>query len=110
MWLIWTTKLDYISYNENFKEYFQSAGKTLKLALVSDLLLAKDYIYSSPVKVSVTFAKDGTFKSSQMLNSSGSTQIDSIVLQTVNQTLKGLKAPRSLRHDESTTAILKIFF
>ena len=101
---------DYISYNDKFKMYFQSVGKSLKLALVSDLLLAKDYIYSPMVKVSVTFAKDGTFRSSQLLTSSGSTQIDSIVLQTVNQTLKGLKAPHSLRNDESTTAILKIYF
>ncbi len=101
---------DYISYDPNFKQYFQSVGKSLKLALVSDLLLATDYIYSSPVKVSVTFTQDGTFKSSQMLNSSGSTQIDSIVLQTVNQTLKSVKAPHSVRNDESTTAILKIYF
>ena len=101
---------DYISYNNNFKQYFQSVGKSLKLALVSDLLLAKDYIYSSPVKVSVTFEKDGTFRTSQLINSSGSTQIDSIVLQTVNQTLKSLKAPRSIGNDQSTTAILKIYF
>ena len=101
---------DYISYNNNFKQYFQSVGKSLKLALVSDLLLANDYIYSSPVKVSVTFEKDGTFRTSQLINSSGSTQIDSIVLQTVNQTLKSLKAPRSIGNDQSTTAILKIYF
>lgn len=101
---------DYISYNANFKQYFQSVGKSLKLALTSDLLLATDYIYSSPVKISVTFTQDGTFKSSQIINSSGSTQIDSIVLQTVNQTLKGLKAPNSVNNDESTTAILKIYF
>ena len=101
---------DYVSYNANFRQYFQSAGKSLKLALVSDLLLAKDFIYSSPVKVSVTFTKDGTFKNSQIINSSGSTEIDSIVLQTVNQTLKSLKAPHSVGNDESTTAILKIYF
>lgn len=101
---------DYVSYDANFKQYFQSVGKSLKLALTSDLLLATDYIYSSPVKVSVTFTKDGDFKNSQIINSSGSTQIDSIVLQTVNQTLKGVKAPHSVGNDESTTAILKIYF
>ena len=101
---------DYVSYDANFKQYFQSVGKSLKLALVSDLLLATDYIYSSPVKVSVTFSKEGDFKNSQVINSSGSTQIDSIVLQTVNQTLKSLKAPHSIGKDESTTAILKIYF
>lgn len=101
---------DYISYNAEFKQYFQSAGKSLKNALTADLLLATDYIYSSPVKISVTFNKDGSFKNSQIINSSGSTQIDSIVLQTVNQTFKVLKAPNSIGNDQSTTAILKIYF
>ena len=74
------------------------------------MLLAKDYLYSSQVRVSVTFDKDGTFKTSQIIVSSGSQEIDKIVLQTVNQTLKALKAPHSVGNDESTTAILKIYF
>ena len=100
---------DYISYNAQFKQYFQAAGKSLKLSLTSDLLLATDYAYSNEIKVSITFDKDGTFKNAQIITSSGSTQIDSIVLQTVNQTLKVLKAPHSVGNDESTTAILKIY-
>lgn len=100
---------DYISYNQHFKQYFQAAGKSLKLSLTSDLLLATDYAYTSEIRVSVTFDKDGTFKNSQIVTSSGSTQIDSIVLQTVNQTLKVLKAPHSVGNDENTTAILKIY-
>ena len=101
---------DYVSYNANFRQYFQSAGKSLKLSLTSDLLLATDYAYSDQVRVSVLFDKDGTFKDSKILLSSGSTQIDNIVLQTVNQTLKVLKAPHSIGNDESTTVILKIYF
>lgn len=101
---------DYISYNAAFKQYFQAVGKSLKLSLSSDLLLATDYVYSNEVRVSVTFDKDGTYKNSQIIISSGSPQIDKIVLQTVNQTLKALKAPHSLNNDESTTAILKIYF
>ena len=101
---------DYISYNPQFKQYFQSVGKSLKLSLTSDLLLAKDYLYSSQVRVSVTFDKDGTFKNSQIIVSSGSQEIDKIVLQTVNQTLRALKAPHSVGNDENTTAILKIYF
>ncbi len=101
---------DYISYNQQFKQYFQSVGKSLKLSLGSDLLLATDPIYSNQVRVSVTFNKDGSFKTSQIIVSSGSTQIDKIVLQTVNQTLKVLKAPHSVGNDESTTVILKIYF
>ncbi len=101
---------DYISYNAAFKQYFQAVGKSLKLSLSSDLLLATDYAYSNEVRVSVTFDKDGNYKNSQIIISSGSPQIDKIVLQTVNQTLKALKAPHSLNNDESTTAILKIYF
>lgn len=101
---------DYISYNANFRQYFQSAGKSLKLSLTSDLLLATDYAYSDQVRVSILFDKDGTFKDSKILLSSGSAQIDNIVLQTVNQTLRVLKAPHSVGNDESTTVILKIYF
>ena len=100
---------DYISYDSNFKQYFQSAGKSLKAALSSDLLLANDYAYSDVVKVSILFDKSGTFKNSKILSSSGSNQIDNIVLQSVNQTLRVLKAPNSLGNDESTTVILKIY-
>ena len=101
---------DYISYNQQFKQYFQSVGKSLKLTLTSDLLLATDYLYSDNVRVAVTFGKDGTFQNSQIIVSSGSNQIDKIVLQTVNQTLKALKAPNSVGNDENTTAVLKIYF
>ena len=101
---------DYISYNPQFKQYFQSIGKSLKLSLGSDLLLATDPIFSNQVRVSVTFEKDGTFKTSQIIVSSGSTQVDKIVLQTVNETLKALKAPHSVGNDENTTVILKLYF
>lgn len=100
---------DYVSYNQNFKQYFQSAGKSLKLSLTSDLLLATEPAYSNQIRVTVTFAKDGVFKDARILLSSGSAQIDNIVLQTVNQTLKVLKAPNSIGNDESTTVILKIY-
>lgn len=100
---------DYVSYNQNFKQYFQSAGKSLKLSLTSDLLLATEPAYSNQIRVTVTFAKDGAFKDARILLSSGSAQIDNIVLQTVNQTLKVLKAPNSIGNDESTTVILKIY-
>lgn len=101
---------DYVSYNASFRQYFQSAGKSLKLALTSDLLLATDFTYTDQVRVSVTFNQDGSYKESRMLLSSGSKQVDDIVLRTVNQTLSVLKAPHSVGNDESTTVILKIYF
>ena len=101
---------DYISRDAQFQQYFQSVGKSLKLSLTTDLLLASDYIYSDQMKVAVTFGKDGSFQTSQVIVSSGSNQIDRIVLQTVNQTLKSLKAPNSVGNDENTTAVLNISF
>lgn len=101
---------DYISYNEGFKQYFQSSGKSIKAALTSDLLLATDYTYSDQVRVSISFDRTGNFSNAKILLSSGSSQVDNIVLQSVNQTLKVLKAPPSLGNDQSTTVILKIYF
>ena len=100
---------DYVSYDPNFKQYFQSSGKSLKAALTSDLLMASDYTYSDQIKVSILFDNSGNFKNAKILLSSGSSQVDNIVLQSVNQTLKVLKAPNSLGKDESTTVILKIY-
>ena len=100
---------DYISFDGNFKQYFQSAGKSLKAALSSDLLLATDYAYSDQIRISVTYDRSGALKNTKLLLSSGSSQVDNIVLQSVNQTLKVLKAPNSVGNDESTTVILKIY-
>ena len=105
----WTLP-DYISRNSQFQQYFLSTSKSLKLSLTTDLLLADDYLYSDQMRVAVTFEKDGTFGTSQVITSSGSNQIDKIVLQTVNQTLKSLKAPNSVGNDENTTAVLNIYF
>ena len=101
---------DYVSYSPAFRQYFQSAGRSLKLALTSDLLLATEYAYSNQIKVSATFNKGGAFTGARIVQSSGSSEVDKIVLQTVNQTLNVLKAPESLRDDDSTTVILKIYF
>ncbi len=100
---------DYISFDTNFKQYFQSAGKSLKASLSSDLLLATDYTYSDQIRLSVLYNKDGSFSQAKILLSSGSAQVDNIVLQSVNQTLKVLKAPNSVGNDQSTTVILKIY-
>ena len=100
---------DYVSTDASFRQYFQSAGKSLRASLSSDLLLATDYTYSDQIRLSILFSNDGTFKQARVLLSSGSSQVDNIVLQSVNQTLKVLKAPNSLGNDQSTTVILKIY-
>ena len=84
---------DYLSYSDNIKKYLQTAGKSIKLSLSSDLLLTNDYIYSNQVGVSLKMSKDGTIQSSQISKSSGSTQVDNIVLQNVKDTLNVIKPP-----------------
>ena len=101
---------DYVAYDQNFKNYFQSVGRNLKLLITNDLLLATDYAYSNVVDVSISFNKDGSFKNAQIITSSGSTQIDNIILQSIKTSLSRKNAPHSLRNDENTTAILKIYF
>ena len=101
---------DYLSYSPEFQQYFQSSGKSLKSVISNDLLLATENVYSDQVRVSVTFNKNGVFQNSAIILSSGSKEVDNIVLRSVNQTLKVLKAPNSLGNDESTTMILKIYF
>lgn len=100
---------DYVSYSGEFRQFFQSSGKSLKTALSSDLLLATDYTYSNLIKLSITFDKNGKFTDAKIISSSGSADVDKIVLQSVNQTLNILKAPNSLENNENTTVILKIY-
>ena len=82
---------DYLSYSDNMRRYLQTAGKSIKLTLSSDLLLTNDYIYSNQVKVSLKLSKDGTIQSAQVTKSSGSNRVDNIVLQTVKNTLNAVK-------------------
>lgn len=82
---------DYLSYSDNIKKYLQTAGKSIKLTLSSDLLLVTEYAYSNQMRVDLQLSNDGTLKDSKVVKSSGSTQIDNIVLQTVKDTLNVIK-------------------
>ena len=82
---------DYLSYSENIRKYLQAAGKSIRLTLSSDLLLTNDYIYSNQVKVNIKLTKDGAVENAQIAKSSGSSQVDNVVLQTVKETLNVVK-------------------
>ena len=100
---------DYVSYNDAFNNYLQTAGKSLKLSLSSDLLLATEYAYSDQIQVNIVLSKEGTIQNANILQSSGSTQIDDIVLRTVNDTLKVVKAPAGVIVGDSIQLTLKIY-
>lgn len=82
-----------LAYNDSFRKYLQMAGKNLKLNLQNELLLATEMAYSNKVVLDMEVTKDGNVQSSNVTISSGSKQIDKIVLQSVKETLKYLKMP-----------------
>ncbi|MFA7659330.1 MAG: hypothetical protein WCY19_07840 [Candidatus Gastranaerophilaceae bacterium] len=99
-----------LAYNDSFRKYLQIAGKNLKLNLQNNLLLATEMAYSNKVIVDLGINGDGSLLSSNVAVSSGSKQIDKIVLQSVKETLKYLKMPSSELGGRSTNATLIINF
>ena len=84
---------DYLSYSPNINAYLQSAGKSIKLGLSSDLLLATEYAYSNVVKINLKLTNSGAVQNATVATSSGSKEIDNIVLQSVKTTLNVVKPP-----------------
>ena len=99
-----------LAYNDSFRKYLQIAGKNLKLNLQNNLLLATEMAYSNKVVVDLIIKKDGSLQSSEITSSSGSKQIDKIVLQSVKETLQYLKMPSSELSKGSADATLIINF
>lgn len=99
-----------LAYNDGFRKYLQMAGKNLKLNLQNNLLLATEMAYSNKVVVDLTIGKDGSVQTSNIIKSSGSKQIDKIVLQSVKDTLTYLKIPASEVSGNSVEATLIINF
>ena len=82
---------DYLSYSDGVKKYLQIAGKSIRLRLSSDLLLATEPAYSNQIKVGLVISKTGVIENIQIIKSSGSDQINEIVLRTVKDTLNVVK-------------------
>ena len=90
--LVWDVP-DTLSYSPRMQSYLRSAGKSIKLTLSADLLLATEYAYTNQVKVNVKLSNTGSVQEATIASSSGSTQIDEIVLQSVKDTLNVVKPP-----------------
>lgn len=90
--LVWDVP-DYLSYSPKMKNYLMTAGKSIKLSLSADLLLATEYAYSNQIKVNLKLGNDGAVQDAKVVTSSGSDQIDKIVLQSVKDTLNVVKPP-----------------
>lgn len=90
--LVWDVP-DALSYSTKMQSYLRTAGRSIKLSLSADLLLATEYAYTNQVKVGLTLSKNGAIQDARILSGSGSTQIDNIVLQSVKDTLNVVKPP-----------------
>lgn len=90
--LVWDVP-DSLSYNPKMQNYLRTAGKSIKLSLSADLLLTNEYAYTDHVKVNLKMSQNGSVQDARIVSSSGSTQIDNIVLQSVNETLSVVKPP-----------------
>lgn len=84
-----------LTYNEAIVKYLKITGRTMKFAIQSDLLNASELPYSSKMIVDVQINKSGELTNTNINVSSGSKQIDEIVLQSVKAALKYVKAPTS---------------
>lgn len=99
-----------LAYNDSFRQYLQVAGKNLKLNLQNNLLLATEMAYANKIVVDLEINKNGAIQASNVVASSGSKQIDKIVLQSIKETLKYLKMPSSEIQGQYVVATLIINF
>lgn len=99
-----------LAYNDAIRKYLQIAGKSLKLSLQNDLLLTTELAYSPKMVIDLKLTNSGFLQSSNVIVSSGSKQIDKIVLQSVKDTLNYVKLPSGEVRTPSVNATLIINF
>lgn len=80
--------------NPVFARYLQITGKNLQLNLKTDLVNATEFAYNDKVKVEFIVTKDNKINEMKVLSSSGSEQIDQIVLQSIKETLQYINVPQ----------------
>ncbi len=96
--------------DETFKNYLQIAGKNLQLNLQNDLAYTTDFNYNNNIKISFEIGKDNAIKRIQVTESSGSEQIDNVVLQSIKETLKYINVPNIKGHEGNYNLSIVINF
>ena len=84
---------DKLAQNESFKNYLQVAGKNLQINLQNDLANTTEFAYNNKIHLNFQVTKNNEIKNLQVLDSSGSEQIDNVVLRSIKETLKYVNAP-----------------
>lgn len=90
--IVWDVP-EYLTYNDDFSNYLQTLGSTLKLNLSSDLLLISENTVFNKVKVKIGLKDSGKKYSAEIEEGCGTEVVDSLVLQSVKNTLNLLKPP-----------------
>ena len=84
---------DKLAQNDAFKNYLQVAGKNLQINLQNDLANTTEFAYNNRIHLNFQVTKNNEIKNLQVLDSSGSEQIDNVVLRSIKETLKYINAP-----------------
>lgn len=107
--LVWDVP-DALASNPAIQNYLKTAGKSIKLTLSTDLLLATEYSYTNQVKVSLKLSQTGNVQEANIISGSGSSEIDNIVLRSVKDTLNVIKPPSSAVNSPNFNLNLIIYF
>jgi hypothetical protein len=93
-----------------FKNYLMVTGQALKTALSRELLNANETASSDSVKVNLVLDLNGNIKNTSIQSSSGSEQIDKIVLRTLKEIFNYTKLPRiqTTRKDIDASVIINL--
>ncbi len=94
--------------DRSLKNYLVLTGNAFKTYLSDDLLWANDRASSDKVKIKVKIDLDGNLKSSKVIKSSGSKQIDEIMLKSLNKTFNYMKLPKVNTNKEYINANIVI--
>ncbi len=99
-----------LTYNDAVVNYLKTIGKAMKFDMQSNLLNVHDMPYSNKMIIDIKMNKSGEVQGTDITVSSGSKQIDTIVLQSVKAALKYVKAPTAEFQKESYDFSLIINF
>ena len=88
-WEISETLVD----NPEVKRYLMIAGKSIKNTLAQDLMSATEPSFKENIIVNITYRKDGSVAKTTIEGSSGSKEIDDIVLKSLRETFNYVKMP-----------------
>ena len=77
----------------SFKAYLQQMGKSVKSVLRKNLATVKGEAPANPVKIQIKMSDTGNLQDVVILKSSGNSQVDEIVLQSVKQSIAACPFP-----------------